>query len=666
MNSCAVIIQARLTSKRFPKKVLQKIDGNLTVLDYLYNKLKSSKKISKIIFCIPDNIKNLELKNYLIKKKYNFFEGPENDVLKRYYLTAKKFKVKNIVRITCDCPLVDGKVLDNHINYYFKNKLNYLTNQINRTYPDGFDIEILDYKVLSYLNKIAYLKEDREHVTTFLKRNLKKINTFQYKEDLSNLRLTIDFKKDLKLIKKITKEFGNRTYSIEHICNFLKKSIKFKINQKKIGQELWAEAKKIIPPGSMLLSKNPDLFLKDKSPAYFFKASGCFIWDLEKKKYIDFSFMGVGTNILGYSDKDVNLAVKKVIDKGSCSSFNSKEDLLLAKKITEIHPWFNAARFGRGGAETNSIAIRLSRAFTQKKNIAICGYHGWHDWYLSANYNSKNLKKFLFDNVKTKGVIKDKSFKTELFEFNNIKQFKSIIKKGNFACVIMEIKRNIEPDVKFLKYIRKYCSKNKIVLIFDECSSGFRECYGGYHKKVKIYPDLAMFSKAVGNGFPITILAGKSEILNESNESFISSTYWSERTGPAAALATLKKMKKIKSWEQINNKGKYIRAKLIKIAKKNNIDLKLNHSNSIINFIVFGKYQHIIYKNYISQEMLKKNIIFSDTIYVSVAHTKKIIDLVLFNLNIIFKKISEHEKKENLFVQLEQDISSIGFFKRVN
>ena len=197
-----VIIQARETSSRLPGKVLKRIYGNLNVLDVLFLRLRKSKKINKILFAIPDNQKNLNLKRYLISKQYEFFLGPENDVLKRYYLAAKKFKAKHIVRITSDCPLIDGKVLDEHINFYIKSKTDYLTNQINRTYPDGYDIEIFSYKLLSKINKLAKLKEDREHVTTYIKRNYHNIKTYDYKENLSKLRLTIDYEKDLQQIKK--------------------------------------------------------------------------------------------------------------------------------------------------------------------------------------------------------------------------------------------------------------------------------------------------------------------------------------------------------------------------------------------------------------------------------------------------------------------------------
>ena len=662
-----VIIQARETSSRLPRKVLKRIYGNLNVLDVLFLRLRKSKKINKILFAIPNNQKNLNLKRYLISKQYEYFLGPENDVLKRYYLAAKKFKAKHIVRITSDCPLIDGKVLDEHINFYIKSKTDYLTNQINRTYPDGYDIEIFSYKLLSKINKLAKLKEDREHVTTYIKRNYHNIKTYDYKENLSKLRLTIDYEKDLQQIKKILKFFGGTKFSLEDISKFCKRFSFFnKSENLNTGQKTWRIARKIMPPGSMLLSKNPDLFLKGKSPAYFHKAKGCYIWDLDGKRYLDFSFMGVGTNVLGYANQKVNNAISKAIKNGSCSTLNSREDVLLAQKIIDLHPWFGAVRFGRGGAETNAIALRLSRAFTGKQCVAICGYHGWHDWYLSANYKSKGLDNFLFKNVKTKGILRYKEKKSFIFNFNNIKEFKKIINKKNFSSVIMEVKRNEAPNLKFLKFIRNYCTKNNIVLIFDECSSGFRDVLGGYHKKIGIYPDLAMFSKAIGNGYPITVLAGKSNIMKEGNNTFASSTYWSERVGPTAALATIKEMERIKSWKIIESTGKYFRKKLLQISLKNRIKIKLNDSISIISFSIIGKYQHIIYKNFISQEMLKKNIIFSDTVYISVAHNKKIVDQILKELNIIFRKIKKYETQENLFIQLEQDISGINFFQRLN
>ena len=664
------VIQARLTSSRFPGKVLKKIFNELNVIDLMYERISNSKKISKIIFAIPKNVKNEKLRDYLKSKNYLFYQGKEFDVLNRIYHASKTFKAKNIIRLTADCPLLDGKTIDKHIDFYFKSKSDYISNQINRTYPDGYDIEIISFQLLKKLNSIAKLKEDREHVTTYLKRTRSNIKTVNYEKDLSNLRLTLDYKKDLIFLRKILMHFNKINFSLNEIYNYCKKNSKIhkNINYQKIpiGQRLWAEAKKIIPPGSMLLSKNPEIFLKKNSPAYFTKAKGCFIWDLEGKKYIDFSYMGVGTNLLGYSNSKVNKEVTNIINKGNCSTLNSREDIDLAKKIINLHPWFDAVRYGRGGADTNSIAIRLARSFNKKNKIAICGYHGWHDWYLSANYKAKSLDNFLFKNIQLKGIpnyYKDQSY---VFEFNNLNSFYKLMKKKNFCAVIMEVERNIKPNLSFLQSIRKFCTKNRIVLIFDECSSGFREVLGGIHKKYQVYPDLAMFSKSIGNGYPITVLAGRAEVMKESYNTFISSTYWSERIGPTAALATIKEMERVKSWRIIVKKGKYIKNKIFKLSKKYKINLSLNDSQSIINFKILGKYQQVVYKNFISQEMLKKNFICNDTIYVSVAHTDLLIKKYLNELEKVFKKISLYEKNEVLYSKLEQDISGINFFKRLN
>ena len=664
------VIQARITSSRFPGKVLKKVYKELKVIDLMYQRISSSKKLSKIIFAIPKNIRNQKLKDYLKLKKYSFYEGKESDVLNRIYCASKIFKAKNIIRLTADCPLLDGNTIDKHIDFYIKSKSDYISNQINRTYPDGYDIEIISFQLLKKLNSITKLKEDREHVTTYLKRTRSNISTINYEKDLSNIRLTLDYKKDLTFLRKILIHFNKTDFSLNEIYNYCQKNSKIhsNINYHKlsIGQQLWTEAKKIIPPGSMLLSKNPEIFLKKKSPAYFTRAKGCFIWDLEEKKYIDFSYMGVGTNLLGYSNPRVNKKVTNIINKGTCSTLNSREDIDLAKKIINLHPWFDAVRYGRGGADTNSIAIRLARSFNKKNKIAICGYHGWHDWYLSANYRAKSLDNFLFKNIQLKGIPNYYKNQSHVFEFNNINSFYKLMKKKDFCAVIMEVERNIRPNMSFLQSIRKFCTKNRIVLIFDECSSGFREVLGGIHKKYKVYPDLAMFSKSIGNGYPITVLAGKSEIMKESFNTFISSTYWSERIGPTAALATIKEMERIKSWRIIVKNGKYIKNKILKLSKKYKIKLIFNDSLSIINFKITGKYDHVVYKNFISQEMLKRKFICNDTIYVSVAHTRLLINKYLNELDLVFKKIFLYEKNEVLYSKLEQDISGISFFKRLN
>ena len=193
--------------------------------------------------------------------------------------------------------------------------------------------------------------------------------------------------------------------------------MKKKINS---GQKLWIKAKKIIPGGNMFLSKRPEMFLPNGWPTYYSKAKDCYIWDLDNKKYLDASIMGVGTNLLGYANRLIDNSVKSAIIKGNLSSLNSPEEVMLAEKLIKIHPWFDMVKFARTGGEANAIAIRIARAYSGKDNIAICGYHGWHDWYLSANLtNKKNLDNHLLKGLSTIGVPKKLKNSIYTFEYNN-------------------------------------------------------------------------------------------------------------------------------------------------------------------------------------------------------------------------------------------------------
>ena len=357
--------------------------------------------------------------------------------------------------------------------------------------------------------------------------------------------------------------------------------VKKKINSK--TSNLWKKAKKIIPGGNMLLSKRPEMFLPNKWPAYFSKSKGCFVWDLDNKKYIDVSLMGVGTNILGYANSLIDRKVNEVIKKGNLTTLNCPEEVELAKKLVSMHPWDGMAKFARTGGEACSIAIRISRAYTKKETVLACGYHGWHDWYLASNLeNKENLNKHLLNKTAIRGVPANLKNTIKLFEYNKLKDFKEIIKNNkNISTVIMEVSRNFLPTKNFLEEIRRVTLKKKIVLIFDECTSGFRETFGGLHKKYKVYPDIALYGKALGNGYPITAIVGKKEIMQSAQNTFISSTFWTDRVGPTAALATLDRMKKIKSWVIITKKGKKIKEAWRKIFKKYNLKVEITGINAL-------------------------------------------------------------------------------------
>jgi glutamate-1-semialdehyde aminotransferase len=406
------------------------------------------------------------------------------------------------------------------------------------------------------------------------------------------------------------------------------------------GQKMWKRAKNVIPGGTMLFSKNPDLFLPKFWPAYFEKTKGCNVWDLEGRKYFDFSMMGVGTNILGYSRKEVDDAVRKVIDKGNMSTLNSKEEILLAEKLIELHPWAGKARFARTGGEAAAIAVRIARAATGKDQVAICGYHGWHDWYLSANLSdSQNLNSHLMRNLPIQGVQKNLKNSVFSFEYNNFNQLKKIVSQNNIGTVIMEVSRNEPPKKNFLENIRKLTKNKNIVLIFDECTSGFRETFGGLHLKYKVNPDIATFGKALGNGYAINAVVGTDSIMNYAHSTFISSTFWTERIGSVAGLKTLEIMEKIKSWDIISSLGKKIKANWESLAKKNNIKIKIQGLSALPRFDFENK-NSLYYKTFISQEFLKKNFLASNAIYLCTEHNMKIFNNYFDILDSVFFKIS--------------------------
>ena len=259
------------------------------------------------------------------------------------------------------------------------------------------------------------------------------------------------------------------------------------------GQKLWKSAKQLIPGGNMLLSKRPEMFLPEKWPAYFSKAKGCKIWDLDGNEYIDMSIMGIGTNILGYGHHEVDEAVMRTIQAGNMSTLNCPEEVYLAEKLIELHSWADMARFARSGGEANAIAIRIARAASGKDKVAICGYHGWHDWYLSANLaDDKSLNGHLLPGLEPKGVPSNLKGTVFPFRYNDFKELEALVNSQEIGVIKMEVVRNSEPENEFLLKVRDLATKHNIVLIFDECTSGFRETFGGLHLKYGIKPDLAM------------------------------------------------------------------------------------------------------------------------------------------------------------------------------
>ena len=327
------------------------------------------------------------------------------------------------------------------------------------------------------------------------------------------------------------------------------------------------------------------------------------------------------------------------------TSLNNSEEVKLAKMLVKLHPWSSQVRFFRGGGEANAAAIRVARASTKKNNIAFCGYHGWHDWYLSSNHNNKkNLDTHLMSNLKSYGVPEELKNSSFPFFYNDFEGLEKLIREKKIGIIIMEVRRNIKPKDNFLKKVRAICNKYKIILIFDECTSGFRENLGGMHLSYKVNPDMAMFGKAMGNGYAINAIIGKKKFMKNFDKTFVSSTFWTERIGSVAAISTINFMKKNKTYLFLKKQGKKIKSEWKKISQSTNVEIDVYSLDSIPIFS-FKKF-HNLRKTYLTQEMLKKGIIASNIIYVSISHNNKILKIYFKNLKNIFKTISTLSEKD--------------------
>ena len=430
------------------------------------------------------------------------------------------------------------------------------------------------------------------------------------------------------------------------------------------GQKLYLKAKQIVAGGNMLLSKRPEMFLPEQWPSYFSKSKGCEVWDLDGNKYID-TLMMPGTNSLGYNYEEIDEAVKVTINSGNMSTLNAPEEVELTERLVELHPWADMARFARSGGEANSVAIRLARAASGKDNVAFCGYHGWHDWYLASNLSdTKGLDGHLLPGLNPHGVPKNLKDSVYPFEYNNFDKLENLVKTKNIGVIKMEVYRNKEPENNFLHRVRKLANENNIVLVFDECTSGFRKNYGGLHKLYDVEPDVAMFGKALGNGYAVTAVLGKREVMQAAEKSFISSTFWTERIGSSAALATLKAMNKEKSWDKITSTGEHINKEWLKLSQEYELPITISGLSALTTFS-FKSDNALAYKTLITQEMLKKGFLAATAVYVCIAHTPDIIKNYLENLKPIFQTIKECEEGRDVMKLLEGPIAHNGF-KRLN
>lgn len=653
----AVIAQARNSSTRYPKKMLHNFLDK-PAIEWVIDRCHKINTDYKIL-ATSENPEDDILVEIALKKGWNVVRGSVDDVLSRFAKAIRDFNIDIVVRITCDCILIDYRLANFALTKFYEIGADYLvlTNII-----DGFDVEVIKATAIIEADTRAKLPSEREHVTPYIRKTekFKKIYLPYTNENLSHIHLSLDYKEDAEVIGYILEYFNNKNFTYKDVVKLIKekpqiiektkhikpnegylKSLEKDYSERyKLSMQMHEKAIKLIPLGSQTFSKSKTQYPYGVSPYFIKRGEGSHVWDVDGNEYIDF-INGLGAIILGYNDPDVTDAVKTQLEEGTIFSLPHEIEIKVAEKIIEIIPCAEMVRFGKNGSDATAGAIRLARAYTKRDHVAVCGYHGWQDWYIGST--TRNL-----------GVPQSTIQLTHSFQYNNIDSLYKIFKEypDQIAAVIMEPMNSEEPQDNFLEKVKELTHKNKAVFIFDEIVTGFRFAKGGAQEYFGVIPDLATFGKGLANGYPLSAITGKEEIMRLMEEVFFSFTFGGETLSLAAALATLTKLQKEPVIKRLWHQGKKIINGLRDIIKKYNLDNVISIAGkdcwSFLRFKDNKEYSQWEIKTLFLQEVFARGILTIGTHNMSYAHSDSDISNLLDVYDQVLSIISNALDEKNL------------------
>ncbi len=414
-----------------------------------------------------------------------------------------------------------------------------------------------------------------------------------------------------------------------------------------------------------MLSKRPEMFLPEQWPAYYSRAQGAEVWDLDGRKYVDMSYSGIGACILGYADPDVNNAVRAAVDAGNMATLNCPEEYELAELLCELHPWADMVRYARCGGEAMAVAVRIARTHTRREKVAFCGYHGWHDWYLSANLASGSaLEGHLLPGLDPAGVPRGLAGTALPFHYNRIDELYGVVESSrhDLAAIVMEPVRDHEPEPGFLECVRQAAADSGAVLIFDEVTAAFRRNTGGAHLRYGVTPDIAVFAKAISNGYPMAAIIGNAGVMQAAQDSFISSTYWTERIGPAAALACIRKHRRCDVPQQLGRIGGRIRAGWQSAAERAGLPIEVSGTPALGHFVFRVENAQAV-RTLFTQMMLDRGFLATSAFYAMYAHQDSHVDAYLAAVEEVFGTLADALQRNAVESQLRGPVAHAGFYR---
>jgi glutamate-1-semialdehyde 2,1-aminomutase/spore coat polysaccharide biosynthesis protein SpsF len=643
------IVQARMGSSRLPGKSLADICGR-PMLWHVVHRVQQARLINKTVVATTEECFDDPIALLCQQEGFPCFRGSEDDVLDRFYRAARTHDADAVVRITADCPLIDPVVIDRVIAQFQEGNVDYVSNTMRYTYPDGLDTEVISFGALEQAWREARKASEREHVTPYLRSgNFRAANV---ENDppvaVGQYRWTVDHLADLEFVRKIYAVFrGNGHFGFQDVLRVLKERPDLSAAQTskisneryyrslyqqavagpapklvlKQSQEWLARSQKVIPGCAQTFSKGHTQYVDGVAPTFLQRGKGCRVWDVDGNEYIDY-VQGLLPNILGYSNDEVNRAVSAQFSEGHSFSLPHPLEVQLAERLCTLIPCAEMVRFGKNGSDATSGAVRAARAFTRRDRIACCGYHGWQDWYVGSTTRNAGVP----------AAVRDL---THPFRYNDLESLRKILeaRPNEFAAVIMEPMNFTEPATGFLDEVKHLAHKHGALLIFDEICSGFHFGLGGAQKSLGVTPDMACFGKAMGNGFPIACIVGRTEVMRTFEEIFYSFTFAGEVASMAAAMKVLDILENTDALATIEANGRILQDGVTVMAKEAGLADRLKcvgrPSWSLLKFLEADSTDSPLLKNLFQQEVVKRGVLLLSTHNMTAAHDSAAIQQTL-------------------------------------
>ncbi len=667
------IVQARMGSSRLPGKVLVDIDGE-AMLGRVVSRVAGAHAIDQTVVATTTRPEDDIIAAYCEERGFQLFRGSDEDLIERYYQAAKQFAADAIVRITGDCPLIDGAVIDRVIAAYLSEHCDYASNTLVCTYPDGLDTEVFSFSALETAWSEARRASDREHVTPFIRssRRFRLCNVEnELGRSLRHFRWTVDEPCDLQFVRAVYARLrAKENFGWREVLSLLdaepalaqlnpgpvrnegyylslarEAALPPRTRDLRGSQELARRAAAVIPGGSQTLSKGSTQFVQGVAPIFLARAEGSRVWDVDGNSYIDYP-MALGPIILGHGYPAVKAAVERQLADGSAFSLPHPLEVEVAEQLVEMVPCAEMVRFGKNGSDATAGAVRLARAYTGRELIACCGYHGWQDWYIGSTPFNRGVPKSVQDLTVT-------------FEYNQIDSLERLFAAHpkRIAAVIMEPIGVVEPVGGFLQAVRELCRRQGCLLIFDEVITGFRLARGGAQEHFGIIPDLACFGKAMANGFPLSAVVGRRDIMKCFEEVFFSFTFGGEALSLAAALATMKEIAEKEVIAHLWEQGRVLMDGTNVLAREFGLQRQVHciglPPRTVVTFSDGSGRESLEIKSLFQQECFKRGVLFSGGHNLCFSHSREDIEYTLRVYRSAMEVVSEAVREDKVMGRLE-------------